>query len=217
MKLIIKLPPPASFITYSNTKGTSFEDMDANVKEDLKKSLLNEQGWICGYCQQKIKDESKMKIEHHCEQSICNGQAGNPDRRLDYTNLMAVCLGHYGDDLHCDSKKATYNSTNGLPIQVSPWTPAHVAGIKYTSNGKIESISADHSREIDEILNLNISYIKDQRKDLWIKLFSLTNSAGKGYDRNKMRRLLQSRVSKNGNQYDEAFPGLYEYMLKKFC
>ncbi len=123
--------------------------MDTEIKEQLKISLLNEQSWVCGYCQQLIKDISKVKIEHHCEQRICNGENGYPDRRLDYTNLMAVCYGNFGsNDLHCDSNKARFNANNGLPIQVSPWNNAHMACIKYHSTGKVDSTNDIHSKEI---------------------------------------------------------------------
>ena len=152
MRRIIKNSPPNSFTTYSLTPGATFTDIPSIIKDNLKESLLNEQGWLCGYCQQVIKQKSKASIEHHCEQSICNGENNTQDRRLDYTNLLAVCLGNAGQpDLHCDSKKSQFDVNNGLPIKVSPWSDAHVARITYHTSGLINSTDATHSKEINLI------------------------------------------------------------------
>lgn len=217
MKLINKTAPPPSLVTYSNKDGASFDDMDADVKEDLQDALLLEQGHICGYCQQRIKSKRKMKIEHHCEKSICNGNNNTLDRRLDYTNLMAVCLGIAGDNLHCDSSKSKFNTGNGLPINVSPWTAAHINGIHYHSTGLINSTNATHSNEMNVILALNTYHLKELRKNIWTKVFALSANVNGGFNRNKMRRLTEPFASMSGNKYESAFPGLYDYMFRKFC
>jgi len=216
MKLIIKNQPPRSFETYCNQTGANYNDIDPDVKDDLNEALLNEQGWLCGYCQQKIKDMDRMSIEHHCEQSICNGQNGTVDKRLDYKNMMAVCLGKTGRELHCDSSKATFKVGTGLPIQVSPWINAHIAGIKYSSVGTIKSFNPNHSRELDTILYLNLEYLKNLRKNIWVLLFKAAQDKNGQVMKDKMRRLTERNVAKLGNKYPEAFPGLYEYMFKKF-
>jgi len=152
MRRIIKTAPPNSFVTYCQEVGARYDSIDSNVKHDLLISLLNEQGWICGYCQQRIVHESKAKIEHHCEQTICDGVTKTPDRRLDYTNLMAVCLGQDGFNvLTCDSNKARFDVTSGLPIGVSPWIAAHMSAIYYKQSGTVNSLTTQHDGELEQI------------------------------------------------------------------
>lgn len=211
MKLIIKSAPPALLVTYAGAHNASFDDMDEPVKADLKRSLLNEQGWLCGYCQQIIKDPSRMKIEHHCEQSICKG------RTLDYTNLMAVCEGTAGTGiLHCDSQKSKYNDRNGLPIKVSPWEVAHMTAVSYSSNGLVKSSFTAHSDEMNNILHLNIGYLKESRRNIWNKLFTLSKDKAGNFNKDKMKKLTRANSIKTGGRYPVAFPGLYEYFMNKF-
>lgn len=216
MKLINKSYPPPLLITYKQINGATFDDMDQDVKSQLKEYLLNEQGWICGYCQQKIKNTECMKIEHHCEQSICNGVGGTVDRRLDYTNLMAVCMGRSSSGLHCDTQKANFNTTTGLPINISPWIIAHINGVKYSSTGLISSTNRTHDNEINTILNLNTPYLKENRQKIWLQLFILCKGKFGNDFKQKIRRLTAPYISKAGNQYSSPYPGLYQFMSNRF-
>ncbi|MEM0994100.1 MAG: hypothetical protein AAF806_30080 [Bacteroidota bacterium] len=100
MRWIKKNKPPASFETYIRAEFASFDAMDKEVKDELRNALLAEQFGICAYCQQRLRIRF-IKIEHHCEQSICNGTDGTKDRRLDYSNLFAVCKGNEGLKDNC--------------------------------------------------------------------------------------------------------------------
>lgn len=225
MRKINKQSPPDDFTNYKkktnpedpNYKPT-FSGMDKGVKDNLRKSLLDEQGWICGYCQQKISSQSKCKIEHHCEQSICNGENGTQDKTLDYTNLLAVCYGDSGlKEKHCDSQKSDFSVADGLPIEVNPWITAHMNSISYHSSGVIKSSNQKHDREINVILNLNNKRLKSLRAKKYI--FFIKNSGDisirKGKD--KLRRLLVNDLTIGDKKFSNAFPGMSEYMLKKFC
>jgi uncharacterized protein (TIGR02646 family) len=204
-------------VTYIGQVGASFQDMDPDIKENLKKSLLKEQGWVCGYCQQKLRIDN-MKIEHFCEQSICNGSGTSQDKRLDYTNLMAVCIGSYGyNELHCDASKANFNSGSGLPIEVSPWIVAHMRSLKYHSTGVLDSTKTRFTDEINRILNLNIKYLKDRRKEKFTQIFKLSKHDVPAKRKAKMKRLLECDLLLDGEKFTTHSPGLSEYMLKKFC
>ena len=119
MRLIRKVNEPSLLQDYRRQNNATYEDMDTLVKEELRKSLVAEQFGICAYCQRKLTD---IKIEHHCERSICTGENGFPDRRLDYRNLLAVCQGRNGQpiELHCDTKKADVNKNNTCLLYTSP-------------------------------------------------------------------------------------------------
>ena len=214
MRLINKRTPPPLLTTYQYAVNAAYNDMDANVKNAIKVSLLNEQGWVCGYCQLKIDNVDQMRIEHHCEQSICNGQNGTIDRRLDYTNMMAVCRGDGGNlQFHCDQSKARFNSTNGLPIGVSPWVQAHVYGISYHATGLINSLNPRHDNEINTILNLNIQLLKNQRKSIYNQIFAEAPPDNpRGIQ--KFQSILRALLEFGNNRFSNPFPGLYEYLLR---
>lgn len=219
MRKINKSKPPGSFETYIKTivPTPRYENIPQNVSIDLRLSLLNEQGWVCGYCQQKISTPNQTKIEHHCEQSICNGENGNMDRTLDYTNLMAVCSGKAGYGiLHCDSSKATFNSSNGLPINVSPWNNSHMQAIFYTSNGLVKSSIITHNNEIIKILNLNTKHLKELRKKKFILFFAAVGNIETKRGKEKLKKLLEEDLEFSNNKFSNDFPGLSKYMLK-YC
>jgi len=225
MRRINKQDPPDDFTNYKKTSNPddsiykpTFSEMDKEVKDNLRKSLLDEQGWVCGYCQQKFSNEYKCKIEHHCEQSICNGENDTQDRTLDYTNLLAVCYGNSGlKEKHCDSQKSDFSIANGLPIEVNPWIAAHMNSISYHSSGLIKSSRLKHNDEINVILNLNNRRLKNLRAKKYV--FFIKNSGDlnlrKGQD--KLRRLLENDLAVGNRKFSNEFPGMSEYMLKKFC
>ena len=83
--------------------------MPANVKKEVIKSLLSEQGHLCAYCMSRIdENEGKHKttIEH------CLPQAATSEKeRLNYRNMVAVCWGnrdaHSNEDKSCDVKRGS--------------------------------------------------------------------------------------------------------------
>lgn len=224
MRKINKAQPPFSLITYCQSTSQedpnykpTYEDLDTQERKDLKKSLLNEQGWVCGYCMQRI-SEDNMKIEHHCEQTICNGENETTDRTLDYTNMLAVCMGDAGrKELHCDSKKSQFDSSTGLPMKVSPWKSAHMNAISYSSNGLVKSEIPLHDGEIKNILSLNTPHLKDLREKKFRKIYSASKNPRPAIIKAKMKRILEDDLQKAGNKFTNSFPGMSEYMLKKYC
>jgi uncharacterized protein (TIGR02646 family) len=221
MKKITKTAAPTSFQQYIRASNASYKDMDTAVKEELLEALIQEQGGVCAYCQIKLKTETAT-IEHHCEHSICNGLEGTEDRRLDYSNLFAVCPGiapsqSKKKQFHCDTQKATFNSTNGLPMTVCPSNTAHISTIKYSSTGNITSSNEDYNGEMDNILNLNIPHIKQMRKDKWLRFFKYSRRKDGTTNTEKMKKLLELDLTKIGNHYKNNFPGLSIYIKDKFC
>lgn len=218
MRRINKSRPPQELVQYRNEAGASFGSMDRSVKEAVQTALLNEQGWVCGYCQQRIKDIRKMSIEHHCEQSICNGENGTQDLRLDYRNLMAVCGGDSGNGtLHCDKMKACFNETSGLPMAISPWNDAHMAAVSYSTSGLVKSSITRHNREMQDILNLNAKHLKKAREERMRQVFANSKDRKNVLSKQKMKRLLEKILQGGPNKFVNSFPGLTEYMLRKYC
>lgn len=197
--------------------GSRFDEMDQDpYRDDLVKSLLAEQGNLCAYCQQRI--VVPIKIEHHCEQCICNGTNGVPDRRLDYTNLFAVCWGNENTTRKpiCDNLKGKIASRPAsrnqfLPMTINPRNEAHIASISYSNTGKIKSNLYDH--ELNDVLGLNEVILKGNRKALWLKLVSESTNKS-GLDKVKLKRTLENL---SGKPYKSEFPGMLDHMIKVFC
>ncbi len=218
MRWIRKNAPPHEFQVYVKVENATFEDMDTAVKDVLRQALFDEQSGICAYCQRKLK-VTKTKIEHHCEQSICNGENGAEDKRLDYANLLLVCLGKGGenDDLHCDTYKATLNQAKGLPMQINPIIRNHMLTITYSTNGRIRSTNELYNKELNDILKLNIDYLKDMRKKKWRSIYSRSMNKSGSLNKDRMRKILEDDLAKKDNHFTKNFPGMSEYMKTKFC
>ncbi len=225
MRKITKSSPPNELITYKLKRNPddpqyrpTYEDIDKDVYDAILVSLLNEQGWVCGYCQQKITSINSSTIEHHCEQTICNGTNGRPDKRLDYRNMLAVCPGNVGKEQFCDTNKAKFTEGNGLPINVSPWDQSHINRISYSSSGLIKSTNKTHNKEIDEILNLNNrDILKKRRADKYSYFLSQSGNPSNRKNKEKLKRLLERDLIYGNNKFSNSFPGMSEYMLKLFC
>lgn len=214
MRKISKNSPPTLLTTYKKQIGASYDDIDKNVYDATLLALLNEQGWVCGYCQQTISEAKNATIEHYCEKSICNGTGGTLDLTLVYTNMMAVCPGKAIKDTHCDEKKSKFSPATGLPISVSPWNAAHINAISYTNSGSIKSSIKKHNEEINNILNLNISYLKKNRKSKFVSLLKAAGDISVKKGKDKLKKLLSDELVIGNNRYPNSFPGMSEYMMK---
>lgn len=163
MIYIRKKSEPDQFLQYRQQKYARFNDMDSEVKEQLRKALLREQGHLCAYCMRRIRGANDVKIEHL--------QARTQENELQYHNLLAVCRG--GEDgpvpaRSCDTKKAN------RPLFINPLSEADMKRIYYGNNGEIHStdmteyvftyednIGRRHEgrtspeRDLQECLNLN--------------------------------------------------------------
>lgn len=128
MIYIQKKSEPDLLLKYRYQINARFDDMDSDVKIQLRESLLKEQGHLCAYCMKRIDDTKDTKIEHF--------KARTPENELQYHNLLAVCRG--GDSgpvkaRSCDTKK------ENRPIFVNPLSKSDMNRIYYNNSGEIHS------------------------------------------------------------------------------
>lgn len=149
MILIKKKSEPHSLTAYKKTINASFDNQPSKVKEDLRKSLLEEQGYICAYCMKRIEESSDIKIEHY--------EARNSTNELSYKNLLAVCKGNEGSSKErqtCDTQKGN------RPLHINPQKIGDITTIFFTRNGEIKSTNSLFQKDLDDVLNLNDKYGK---------------------------------------------------------
>jgi uncharacterized protein (TIGR02646 family) len=159
MKKIIKQSEPRSLVEH-RAKQRANENADYDNysdKDNLRDYLLKEQGYICCYCMSRIKSD-EMKIEHW------QSQTKYSSRQLDYKNLLGACMGNQGarpQNQHCDTKKGDSEITIN-PIEGDKNCENL---IKYRPDGKIYSDDVSVNHDLNETLNLNLGFLKKNRKD----------------------------------------------------
>ncbi|MXY39275.1 MAG: TIGR02646 family protein [Rhodospirillaceae bacterium] len=158
MKAIIKGREPHSLITHRLTPYADYDNYPDKVS--LRRALASEQRGLCCYCMGPIRPEaSAMKIEHwRC-------QSRYPDEQLDYNNLLGACMGGEGRSQrrqHCDTRKGDRD------LLWNPAEPVHAieSRVQYGADGTIESDNETLDSQLNEILNLNLALLKQNRKSV---------------------------------------------------
>ena len=134
---------------------------DSQLKEKVKKSLINEQGKLCAYCMCRIPRSdvdvkiAPITIEHFIPRNPEDGR--DVGQGLDYNNLLAVCHGIRGTkgtrkikDLTCDAHRENIEFK-----KVNPCKPETLQSIIYTLEGKIDATDIEVKKDLIETLNLN--------------------------------------------------------------
>ena len=155
MRAIRKGREPTSLTTHRQGGGTY---ADYREKQELREALVAEQRGLCCYCMGAIRAEAEsMKIEHWRSRSRFRGL------ELDYGNLLAACRGGEGERWcrqHCDTRKGKRD------LDWNPSEPARQieARIGYELDGTMYSDEESFDAQIQEVLNLNVSVLKANRK-----------------------------------------------------
>ena len=199
MILIKKKSEPHSLTIYKKTINASFDNQPSKVKEDLRKSLLEEQGYICAYCMKRIEESADIKIEHY--------EARNSTNELSYKNLLAVCKGNKGSSKErqtCDTKKGN------RVLHINPQKVGDISTIFFTRNGEVKSTNLLFQKDLDEVLNLN---------DKFGNLISARKSALKALQK-KITPMNKNQIEKLYNKLKSAerkieYVGILLWYLKK--
>lgn len=148
-------------------KKVIWEKLSGSDKQNVKLSLLQEQGFICCYCQRPIALDKNTIIEHF------NARSTNPEQMFDYENMFACCDGGDSDrtnkirtPVYCGAKK----DDKSLPISpLDANCENHFKYIKEDSPDKdnkplviIESDTKEGKSAI-RILNLDNKFLNKRR------------------------------------------------------
>ncbi len=152
----MKSVEPASLTQHRRTAHADYDNYAD--KDRLREHLVSEQRGICCYCLSRIRSESGwMKIEHwHCQDHY-------PAEQLDYSNLLGACLGsegQYRNRQHCDTRKGNERFSR------NPANPAHQIEryVRFEADGTILSNDQAFNDELNDVLNLNAPFLKNNRK-----------------------------------------------------
>ena len=196
MRAIAKGVEPASLTAHRKTEHCDYENYED--KDALRHALVTEQRGICCYCMGRIhNDPLTMKIEHwRC-------QSRYPAEQLSYHNLLGACSG--GDRQppglqHCDTRKGNRD------LRWNPAEPAHhiETRLRYELDGSIRSDEADFNTELENVLNLNLPMLKNNRRGVLDAVLTWWQSNIRG--RNDEKRRLERERDRRVGGVDEIEP-----------
>lgn len=205
MKLIKKGKEPKSLTIYKKQNNAYYDGCN---KLDIRKSLLDEQGYLCAYCMKRI-DERNMTIEHYNAQSKISSKEA-----LNYNMMLAVCLGGRGETFcnqTCDAHKGNTKLT------VNPLSESSINLIKYKQDGTIYSDDPDINNDLNNTLNLNCgqSNLKENRKSVLdaLKRYLSKMQSNGTWKKQFLEKIKNKYETKNSNGKYEEYCGIVIYYL----
>jgi uncharacterized protein (TIGR02646 family) len=166
VKYINKSQEPTSFTDWKQLANDEWQPSWGNLsnpeKTSLHNSLLQEQGFICCYCNRRITRDNSH-IEHLKPRTR---HLGYSHLELEYTNLLASCQRERErkEPLHCGAKKDEWYDEH---LMVSPLDVNCTKFFKYTEDGQISPTEAPEKINAATItidkLDLNIDKLKSMR------------------------------------------------------
>jgi len=218
MKFIEKHSPPEKFTKYlEETPGVSFETLDQEIKNELKQSLLIEQGYICCYCGKRIEFDQYTILDH----LACREE--HRDRSLDYYNILASCDGGQNNrsgknrtekklfPRHCDDKK------NNASIEITPLCPECERHFSYDDDGNIFGCSKQGEKTID-VLALDCITVKNGRYNA-IDVYRAIKEDLKEVENTRDFWLNEIQIATNKDSGGKFLPYCFfvRYYIETFC
>ena len=110
----------------------SYSNLDKSVKKAIKVALMEEQGYICCYCERTL-IENNSHIEHFMPQEDVNVDP------LDFSNMLCSCQKklNKGDPRHCGNLKGSWYDEDLL---IPPFNANCAEEFGFKADGKIYPI-----------------------------------------------------------------------------
>ncbi|KAA6332713.1 hypothetical protein EZS27_018808 [termite gut metagenome] len=204
MKKIDKGVEPQEWEEHRNTPGAIYQSISP-----LREALLREQGYTCAYCMRRIpcKDANSnedIRIDHiKCREKY-------PDLQLDYKNMVICCPGAINNDFHCDKKKGASD------ISFTPFDSFFIDTLSYLSgSGQIKSTNPSWDKELNNVLNLNNSLLKQNRKQTLEGIIVSLGKREEDWRKRNIEELLGKWKEKNKNGQFEPYCGIIVWFLGK--
>lgn len=204
MRMITKGAEPNSLTLHRRQAHSDYDNY--LQKDELRISLVGEQKGLCCYCTGRIRTVSTaMKIEHW------QSQENYPGLQLVYGNLLGACCGGEGkspDQQHCDTRKANRDLK---------WNPANTAHaiesrLRYLVDGTVESTDDEFNMQLNDVLGLNLSYLKSSRKAVLDSVLHWWRSTPNA--RQRVQQQIAHRMS-NAAEYQPFSPVAIWFLRQK--
>lgn len=202
MRKITKNKEPKEWTKYRLTPNVDYESIP-----ELRKSLLQEQGYICAYCMRRIPHKDKNSNEDSRIDHILS-RDHHPDIKLDYGNMVICCPGAISKEFHCDKLKGEQDITFSL------FDDSFIPTLKYsTKSGSIESANPIWNKEINSILNLNNEILKANRLETLNGV--ICSLRGKEWTSSDIRKKLEEWDNKDKKDKLKPYCGIVVWFLNK--
>mgnify|MGYP003522154302 CR=1 FL=1 len=160
MKHIIKQSEPIELTQFKASSNPpdwipSYGNLTKVAKDATKKALMEEQGYICCYCERKL-EENDSHIEHFKPK----GNLKYSSLSLEYTNLHLSCSGYRNQKDCCGHKKKDWFDEE---LTISPLEDNVDNLFEYSIDGHIMAAS-NNKRAISTIDNLDLDSFNLQRQ-----------------------------------------------------
>jgi uncharacterized protein (TIGR02646 family) len=160
MKHIQKQSEPENFKKWKEEGPRVYSGLSGNLKNEVKKSLMTEQGYICCYC-----ESSLVENDSHIEHVKPKNPNAYPELDLDYQNMHCSCLDEKkGYPLHCGPKKGNWYDEQ---LFISPLDANCETRFKFIIDGSIiDTANKNDNAAVETIarLGLDIPKLKALRK-----------------------------------------------------
>lgn len=205
MRKIIKQTEPREWTEYRSTSGVDYEAIP-----ELRKSLLEEQGYICAYCMRRIPVKDKdSNEESRIDHLLSRKRHPDPEHKLGYTNMVICCPGAINSDFHCDKQKGE----NDLSFDL--FNDHFFTTLSYKSKtGQIESSDVAYNGQMNNLLNLNNRLLMHNRQSALLGVISMLNRIGWTVT-NITRQINQWDNQDTKGQYKEYNGIILWYLTKK--
>jgi uncharacterized protein (TIGR02646 family) len=156
MKHIIKCSEPQAFADWKALANEdwqpSYDDLSGYSKKAVKDGLMEEQGYLCCYCERRLTPENSH-IEH------LRPQSDSTVDPLDFANMLCSCQNQLnkGDPRHCGNLKGDWFDTLLL---VSPLDSDCENRFSFTGNGAIKPLLPTETAATETIKRLGLNIPK---------------------------------------------------------
>ncbi len=210
MKYIVKNPEPQEFIDWkalaNDNWQPTYSNLDKDVREVLFKSLKEEQGYICCYCERELKHDEKGSRYYHIEHLYPKDEKQFPEKQLEYNNLLCSCQCNQTkkEDNQCGMSKGNWFSED----MITPLQKDCEDKFRYTEFGQIKSSDENNPaiEETIEQLNLNSKKLKESREEL-INIFYFWDKDYEEITKSERKLVIEYLMEKENNngKYNEFY------------
>lgn len=210
MFYIKKGKEPRSLTVYKKQTGAYYDGFAE--KDEIREHLLEEQGYLCGYCMRRIKTIHDVTIEHYILQSTIDNETA-----LNYGQMLGVCK----LNRECSYRNQTCDAhRRNKSLTVNPWNKESISLIKYNQGtGEIYSDNEQINEDLTVTLNLNCkdARLAQNRKAALSSLKEklLKNKNQGAWSENLLRKYISMYSNKDDKGYYHEYVGILLWYLNR--